>query len=97
MTSVLLLLAASCVGDTTFPGQVTTYEWRTYPDCNHMVALYRDGVQVGAYSYSTSKYRPVDHKTRQWGEPCPCPAVPPLLDKRLVPIAPPGVPYSIRF
>jgi hypothetical protein len=53
------------------------YEWRTFADDPAQVALYRNGVQVGAYSYAQGHYRPYDKATDTWGRPQPPPLAPP--------------------
>jgi hypothetical protein len=53
------------------------YEWRTFTDDPAQVALYKNGVQVGAYSYTHGHYRPYDKATDTWGQPCQPPLAPP--------------------
>src|SRR5690349_584783 len=61
------------------------YEWRRYADADDQIALYKDGVQVGAYNFAFGYYRPLlyevqgtGYKVPKWGDKCSPPAeVPP--------------------
>ncbi len=53
------------------------YEWRSYPDDATQVALFKNGVQVGAYSHTYTLYRPYHRDGDRWGLACPPPVAPP--------------------
>jgi hypothetical protein len=57
----------------------SSYEWRRFSDDDSQVALYRDGAQVGGYSFRTGVYRPYDGVRQTWGAPCTPPCEPPAV------------------
>jgi hypothetical protein len=61
------------------------YEWRPFADEPAQVALWLDGVQVGAYHLVEDYFRPLDPWTRQWGPRCQPPVPPPARNFGLVP------------
>jgi hypothetical protein len=64
-------------------------EWRAVPDAREQVALFRDGKQLGNYSFAGRYYRPYFAKTDSWGDKTKPPIAPP--DKPIAaPSAPPG-------
>lgn len=52
------------------------YEWRTFPEDKDELSLWKDGVQLGNYRLSESKYYP-HLAPGVWGAPCPPPYPPP--------------------
>jgi hypothetical protein len=53
------------------------YEWRPLVDEPDQVALFKNGVQVGAYSHSRNLYRPYYRDGDRWGSACAPPIAPP--------------------
>ena len=46
------------------------------------VALYRNGAQVGGFSFKSNVYRPYDARTQSWDRPCAPPCEPPATPQR---------------
>lgn len=55
----------------------STYEWHTFKDDDSQVALLRNGVHVGGFSFKAQLYRPFDAATQTWGPACTAPFAPP--------------------
>ncbi len=59
-----------------------SYEWREFSDDETQVALMRNGVQVGGFSFKTQVYRPYDAAMQTWGPAGAAPYVPPATPEK---------------
>jgi hypothetical protein len=70
-------------------------EWRFFKDDDSQVALLKDGVQLGNYSFDGCYFRRYDARTNTWGKQT-TPPVPPPPDRRAKPLfAPPEQDFGV--
>jgi hypothetical protein len=61
--------------------QQVIFEWRFFRGDDSQVALYKDGTQIGSYSYDGDYYRSYDAKADEWGDKTTSPISPPDHDE----------------
>jgi hypothetical protein len=58
------------------------YEWHVFKDDDSQIALLRNGVQIGGFSFKTRIYCPYDAVTQTWGPACAAPYAPPATPEK---------------